>query len=339
MNQRTDRILIVDDDEENRNMLSIIMKLDNYDVDTAVDGRHALEKIKKVKYSLLLLDLMMPVIDGYQMLKVMQSDPDTQAIPVIVITAVGKRESVRHCIALGAKDYIIKPFDQEIVRSRVRSTLASDQLQRIQMSLTEAEKARKQEFSWLANEIIPNSMALFYERDLNHVMEVALKNAMSIFRTDAVVIYMLSEDNRLKIEAAHNRPLDSYFGGISGNTFTYPAIEIESEYAQNQPNDEVAVAYAAFTGQQISIDINDPQSKRQPPPLRLFGDTDDFRALTHLITPLKVPSGRIIGILELINPRNPGRNFVSPFSEQQEVMAKAFCHMLAVAVEVGKSMG
>ena len=100
-------ILIVDDNEDNRYTLELMLTSDGHErIASAASGNEALALIEKEKFSLVLLDLMMPDLNGDEVLKVIKSDPDKRDIPVVMISADTDAEKVSQCIELGADDYL-----------------------------------------------------------------------------------------------------------------------------------------------------------------------------------------------------------------------------------------
>src|SRR5262245_38478415 len=89
----------------------------------ASGGNDAIRLIEKEKFSLVLLDLMMPDLNGDEVLKVIKSDPDHRDIPVVMISADTNADKVSHCIELGADDYLPKPFNATILRARIGAAL------------------------------------------------------------------------------------------------------------------------------------------------------------------------------------------------------------------------
>lgn len=124
----TGRILVVDDNESNRDMLSRRLRRAGYFVDVAVNGRVALEMLAASPFDLVLLDLMMPELNGYEVLQRMKSDAAVRHIPVLMISAIDDIDSVVRCIELGADDYLPKPFNPTLLRARVRSSLTRKRL-------------------------------------------------------------------------------------------------------------------------------------------------------------------------------------------------------------------
>jgi adenylate cyclase len=117
-------LLIVDDDEGNRYTLAERLKREGYaNLTMANDGRHALELLQSSSFALVLLDIMMPELNGYEVLEQMKANPKLRDVPVIMISAIGEMASVVRCIELGAEDYLSKPFDATLLRARVAATL------------------------------------------------------------------------------------------------------------------------------------------------------------------------------------------------------------------------
>jgi adenylate cyclase len=116
-------VLVVDDTEMNRDMLCALLESDGHKAAIAENGRVALEAIKKNSYDLILLDVMMPEMNGYQVLEQLKSDPNWRDIPVIVLSALDEIGSVVRCIELGAEDYLPKPFDPVLLRARIGACL------------------------------------------------------------------------------------------------------------------------------------------------------------------------------------------------------------------------
>lgn len=121
-------ILVVDDIEYNRDLLSRRLLRRGHTVDLANDGAEALQRLRARAYDLLILDLMMPVLDGYSVLSAVRADPTLRTIPVIVISALDELESVVRCIELGAEDYLIKPINAVLLHAKVDACLERKRL-------------------------------------------------------------------------------------------------------------------------------------------------------------------------------------------------------------------
>ena len=121
-------VLIVDDFEPNRLKLSTAIRSLGHEVETAVDGRSALDRLSKGGIDLVLLDIVMPEIDGFEVLTTMKSDEALREIPVLVISSLEETDEVVKAITLGAEDFLTKRFDPVLLRARVNTCLEKKRL-------------------------------------------------------------------------------------------------------------------------------------------------------------------------------------------------------------------
>jgi two-component system sensor histidine kinase/response regulator len=146
-------LLVVDDQPTNRDVLSRRLERQGHTVVTANGGEEALAIMQETAFDLVLLDVMMPDMDGYEVLRRIKSDDRLQHIPVVMISAVEEMQSVVRCISAGAEDYLAKPFNPTLLqarigaclekkRSRDRETALFDELRENYKRLQEAEKLR-----------------------------------------------------------------------------------------------------------------------------------------------------------------------------------------------------
>jgi len=130
-------ILVVDDDLLNRILLSTNLREDGYTVELAENGRQALEMLGEQPFDVVLLDLLMPEMDGYQVLEQMKADNTWRNIPVIVVSSLDEMESILRCIEMGATDYLPKPFDAALLHARIGASLASKRLHDMELEYIE----------------------------------------------------------------------------------------------------------------------------------------------------------------------------------------------------------
>ena len=114
------RILVVDDEESVRDLLQRVLKEAGYNVVTAANGQEALDKMSELSIGVVLLDIKMPGLDGFQVLDHIRQRSN---IPVIMLTAIGEVTNVRDSLALGADDYIRKPFKTRELLARIQAKL------------------------------------------------------------------------------------------------------------------------------------------------------------------------------------------------------------------------
>lgn len=128
--EKKDRVLVVDDMEANIDILLDVLS-DAYEIIVALDGETALESVKQMRPDIILLDVMMPGIDGHEACRLLKADPTTADIPVIFLTALQEDRDEERGLNLGAVDYITKPFSPVLVKARVKNQLSLVRAHRI----------------------------------------------------------------------------------------------------------------------------------------------------------------------------------------------------------------
>ena len=165
-------ILIVDDNEDNRYTLQLLLETDGHErIVCAASGNEAIALIEKEKFSLILLDLMMPDLNGDEVLKVIRSDPDKRDIPVIMISADTDVDKVSQCIELGADDYLPKPFNSTILRARIGAALRRQSLRALENEYVgKIENERRNSENLLRN-ILPAEIATRLRNGENNIAD------------------------------------------------------------------------------------------------------------------------------------------------------------------------
>ena len=153
-------ILIVDDNEDNRYTLQLMLEADGHErITCAAGGNEAIALIKKEKFSLVLLDLMMPDLNGDEVLKATKSDPDQRDISVVMISADADADKVSQCIELGADDYLPKPFNPTILRARIGAALRRHSLRALESEYLGKLENEKRHCENLLRNILPAEIA------------------------------------------------------------------------------------------------------------------------------------------------------------------------------------
>jgi class 3 adenylate cyclase len=133
--QEPGHLLVVDDNKVNRILLARGLEGQGHNVETAENGKQALEKLRSHPFDLVLLDIEMPEMNGYQVLEICLQDPELRDIPIIMTSSLDEIETVVKCVELGAEDYLNKPVNPILLRARVNASLEKKRLRDEQRKL------------------------------------------------------------------------------------------------------------------------------------------------------------------------------------------------------------
>lgn len=153
------KVLVVDDHRDNREILYHHLIMEGYDVSTATNGLEALDLIEQKPFDLILLDIMMPVLNGFEVLERLKEDQEQRHIPVVVISARDDTNSVVRCIELGAEDYLTKPFNTILLRARINASLDKKRSQDLQMKYLQQLEIEQERSERLLLNILPAPIA------------------------------------------------------------------------------------------------------------------------------------------------------------------------------------
>lgn len=131
---RPQTILVVEDDKDTRDLIKTILSRDGYEVETARDGKEGLEKALRILPDLILLDIMLPEMDGLAVCKNLMEDGAAKSIPVIILTAKQELSTKLSSFVAGAKRFISKPFEASEITDEVRRTLRQREIQSVAIS-------------------------------------------------------------------------------------------------------------------------------------------------------------------------------------------------------------
>lgn len=140
MNATHGSVLVVDDSENNRDLLLRRLQRYGHTVTVAEDGRQALKIVQTRSFDLIILDIMMPRMNGYEVLQFLKGDPGLRHIPVIMVSAVDDIDSIVRCIELGAEDYLFKPFNPVLLKARIDAILEKKRLRDQEQAYLQAVK-------------------------------------------------------------------------------------------------------------------------------------------------------------------------------------------------------
>ena len=152
-------VLVVDDNEINRDMLCRRLERQGHKVVEAENGRKALEVLEKVKVDVVLLDILMPELDGLQTLELLKANPAHRYTPVIMLSALDELDSVVRCIENGAEDYLAKPFNPVLLNARISACLEKKRLRDQEQAYLEQLSAEREKSERLLLNVLPKSIA------------------------------------------------------------------------------------------------------------------------------------------------------------------------------------
>lgn len=252
------RILAVDDVPSNLEILQVRLEAQGYEVITAADGEEALAKIREFEPDLVLLDIMMPKIDGIEVVKRLKRDASLSFLPVILVTAKADTQDVVAGLEAGADDYLTKPFEQAALVARVRSLLRLKELHdTVQQQATKLKEQTEQLSTW-------NSQ--LEERVAKQLVEIERISRLRRFLAPQVAQMIASADDSDSLLASHRREVTVLMCDLRGFTSFTEISEPEevmavlSEYHESLG--ELIFEYEGtlerFAGDGILTVFNDP---------------------------------------------------------------------------------
>ncbi len=299
------RILIVDDEPINIKLLWEIVQQD-YEVSVATNGREALRLARsKNPPDLILLDIMMPEIDGYEVCRRLKADPATQNIPVIFITAKSEDEDETLGLKLGAVDYITKPISPMVVQSRVHTQmemkLHRDHLEKlVEVRTEQLIRAKDEEV-----QLLEMTTEMSFELNLLRLLEKIMDTTKELLSADRCTLFLTDE--------------------ATDELWSQVAQGVETEEIRF-PN-HLGIAGSVFTsGQTVNIPDAYADDRFNPS----FDKKTGYRTRSILCMPVKNKSGKTIGVTQVLNKHG------GPFTEIDERRLKAFSAQASIALENAK---
>jgi class 3 adenylate cyclase/CheY-like chemotaxis protein len=252
------RILVVDDNPTNLEVLRVRLNSQGYEVVTAVDGEDALVRARELDPDLVLLDVMMPKLDGISVLKELKRDATLRFIPVILVTAKADTRDIVNGLEAGGDDYLTKPFEQAALVARVRSLLRIKDLHdTVQLQAEQLKEQTDQLSSW---------NRLLEQRVADQLTEIERIGRLQRFLAPQVAHVIASSDAPESLLASHRREITVLFCDLRNFTAFTEASEPEEvmavlrEYHENVG--ELIFKYEGtlerFLGDGIMIVFNDP---------------------------------------------------------------------------------
>ena len=328
----TGTILVVDDLHLNRELLSLRLGVEGHRVITAGSGREALEKLREQSIDLVLLDVMMPEMDGYEVLDRIKTDETLRHVPVIMITALDKMESVIRCIAAGAEDYLPRSADPVLLRARISACLEKkfwndrqrEHVDRVVEAMNRVERGRLDGRLEVTGDDVYAQLYRGFNlmtdglRDAEHIMSVA-RDLSGELNLDALLARIMSATTEL-LDAdrstlfIYDRKTDELWSrvaeGVGVREIRFPAA--------------AGLAGLAFsTGE--TQNVSDPYGHPAFNPE--FDTRTGYRTNSILCVPIVNKAGERIGATQVLNKRN------GKFTDKDEARLHAFTSQIAVSLD------
>ncbi len=211
---QTTKILLIEDDVTVRENTAELLELSDYEVVTAPDGKKGLEKAQTEIPDIIICDIMMPELDGYDVLQGLAKNPKTSTIPFIFLSAKTEHKDVRRGMDLGADDYLTKPFEEEDLLSAIESRLAKVEILKKQVSATEEKENNLPNLSAF-REMMKNGQHLSFKAGENIYEEG--KTSVNFYLVERGVVKAHKFDERGKEIITQLYKEEDFFGNLSFN--------------------------------------------------------------------------------------------------------------------------
>lgn len=206
------KILLIEDDVTVRENTAELLELSNYEVVTAPDGKKGVDKAKTEIPDIIVCDIMMPELDGYDVLTRLSKDPETNGIPFIFLSAKTEHKDVRRGMDLGADDYLTKPFEEEDLLSAIESRLAKIEILRAQEHKNNAEAVQNLS---AFREMMRNRKQINFKAAENIYEEG--KSSLHFYMVERGVVKAHKYDSRGKEMITELYKEGDFFGNLSFN--------------------------------------------------------------------------------------------------------------------------
>ncbi len=316
-------VLVVDDNAANRDLLSRLLHRDGFRVVTAGDGQEGIRRMREVDVDVVLLDILMPVMDGYETLERLKLDEELRHVPVIMLTSLDEPQSITRCIQAGAEDHLPKPFDPVLLRARLGNSLSKKRARDLERSYLAQIVAEKRRADDLLHGVIPIGVALTGERDEAKLLERILREARRFCGADGGVLYLRDERRLVPVQIQ----VDSLEVDSSRAEAGLEAESLDVEGARTP------VAEAALTGRSVAVDMTDDTASRYDlDRIRRFDEQRHYTTRSLVCLPLgKKPD--LVGVLQLWNASRPTDGRIIPFDPSIIEVLESLSLLAAAALE------
>jgi adenylate cyclase len=297
-------VLVVDDDEMNRDLLSRRLQQQGHTVEQAEDGKQALTILEDRDYDLVLLDIVMPRLDGYEVLARMKADDRLRHVPVIVISSLNEVQSVTRCLDMGADDYVTKPFNPALLRARVEACLTKKRLRDQQQAYTRELQGFNETLTQRLTALSDVSVAI-NSLHVDVVLEQILDLSKEVMTAEASSLLVLDKTiGKLRFHVAR---------GEAGAALTSVTVELGQGIA----------GWVAQTGEPLLIQDAYQDSRFDPS----YDQRTGFRTRSILTVPISIKN-EIAGVVQVINKRGDAE-----FDQDDLRLFQSFAGMASASLE------
>ena len=326
MSPKPETLLIVDDDRRTRALLAARLEAQGYTVTVAANGQQALEMLNAQPCDLVLLDLMMPEMNGYQVIERLRADHALRQVPIIVISALEEMDNVVRCLEMGAADYLPKPFNPILLRARVEACLEKKRLQDQQNAYVQQLQAFNETLEQRVHEATTQltastqrleqqlremtamsdvALALSSTMEVQTLLGMIMEKSKEVMQAEASSLLMLDQDaSLLRFQVAL---------GTAGGALQSTTMAVGQGIA----------GWVAQTGEPLLV----PDAYQEPRFDPSFDQRTGFRTRSILTVPLKA-RGEVTGVVQVVNKRGQ-----AAFDEHDMRLFQSFASQASVALE------
>jgi len=316
------RVLVVDDNELNRDVLAQRLQWLGCVTEEAANGSDALRALREQSFDLVLLDIMMPQMNGFDVLETMRDENILRRTPVIVISASNDLDSVVRCIDLGADDFLSKPFDPTVLRARVCSSLDRKFARDSERRMLEQLQVEKRQLQALLEVVIPIGTELFSERNLGRLLLKIVEGGRLLSQSDSGTLYLRTEQNMLEPIVVLNATLGIQLGGADPKPHPFDSLRLDNV-------DALPAATAAHTRKLVALSAE--SESHIPESVQLRDAILGFTTTSHISIPLLRVDDELLGVLEFANAHDAwGRKI--PYSDHIQQLLTALSRLASAAL-------
>lgn len=320
-------ILIVDDIAANLTLLAGILKEEGHLVRPVPSGKLALKAVEIEPPDMILLDIMMPVMDGYETCRHLKENPKTRDIPVVFLTAKAEVEDEMKGFELGAVDYITKPISPPIVLTRVQTHLRLKKMQdslKDQNQLLDAAVQKRTEDLVVAQKkleyLIQTGLELGQERDRITLLRKILFGGKTLLNCDAGTLYIVTEHKTLRFAQRTN-------------SVELPLFELPLYDETGAPVERFMATWCALHNEPILVDDVYRETRFDISGAKKMDAESGYRTLSMLTVPLSPREGEVIGVMQFLNALDPETGVVIPFRPELLRFVTAMANQAALALD------